>query len=50
MIEPVNSPPTPAPAIALPTISTLLLGAVAQTNELNYGHVSDGSWKGCKDI
>lgn len=34
MIEPVNRPPTPAPAIARPTISILLLTAVAQIREL----------------
>lgn len=34
-IAPENKPPTPMPAIALPTINALLLGAVAHTRELN---------------
>lgn len=34
-VEPVKRPPTPAPAMALPTIKTLLLGAVAQIKDLN---------------
>jgi hypothetical protein len=33
-IEPVKRPPTPAPAIALPMIKVLLVGATAQTKEL----------------
>lgn len=34
MIEPVNRPPTPAPAMARPMISILLLIAVAHIKEL----------------
>lgn len=33
--EPERSPPTPAPAMALPTMKALLVGAVAQIKELN---------------
>jgi hypothetical protein len=33
-IEPVKRPPTPAPAMALPNIKALLLGATAQIKEL----------------
>lgn len=33
IIEPVNRPPTPAPAMARPTIRVLLLVAVAQIRE-----------------
>ena len=34
-IAPEKSPPVPIPAIALPTIKALLVGAVAQTRELS---------------
>ncbi len=33
--EPEKRPPTPAPAMALPTIKALLVGAVAQIKELH---------------
>ncbi|TGO57778.1 hypothetical protein BELL_1327g00020 [Botrytis elliptica] len=49
IIEPVNRPPTPAPAIARPTISILLLLAVAQRKELRIDLLVRGSDSGSGD-
>lgn len=44
MIEPVNTPATPAPAIARPTIRAVLLCAVAHTRDLDAKRISQG-WR-----
>jgi hypothetical protein len=43
-VAPENNPPEPTPAKALPIIKALLLGAVAQTRELEQVNFLELSW------